>query len=217
MRQTLIVTSSNRAMDRETYDSIAALKKLGVRHVNQTGSADVAFARNQALSWACAAIKSERQKADPISSVLMIDDDMVFDVEAAKTLVTASRARGVACSASYVTINSIPAAQLLKTAEDGKNLWCVGLGLLAIPADLLLWLEARSKPFTYRKTRKADPETFREFCRSGERDGEWLSEDFSLCERLGGVHLLPVDAGHRKLVTLYSPDSWLKELADADR
>lgn len=211
MRQTLIVTSSNRAMDRETYDSIAQLMKLGARHVRQAGSADVTFARNAALSMACHASRLVKDTA-PVETVLMIDDDMVFGAVDAAKLVEESRARGVPCSALYVTINQIPACHAWKKADDGKQLWLVGLGLLAIPLQLLLELELDAVPFQY----KEEP-TYREFCRSGVIDGLWVSEDYSLCEALGGVHLLPIEAGHRKPVTLWPNESTLKELADADR
>ncbi len=215
MRKTLIVTSSNRAMDRETYDSIAQLTKLGARHVRQTGSADVTFARNAALSMACHAMRLVQDTA-PIDTVLMVDDDMVFQLSDATALIQESRTRGVPCSAVYVTINQIPACYAWKKADDGKQLWWVGLGLLAIPASMLLELEQASDQFYY-KGAGSPEQSYRVFCSSGARAGIWISEDYSLCERLGGVHLLPIEAGHRKTITLWPHEGTLKELADADR
>lgn len=216
MRDLLIVTSSNRAIERECWDSVNALVKLGARHVRQAGAADVTFARNQALSMACEGIRSVQATA-PFETVLMVDDDMVFDVKAVAELARESKARGVPCSAVYVTINQIPAAQFWKKAEDGKNLWLVGLGLVALPVPALLKLEQASPQFRYRKTAEAPVQMFREFCTSGVVNGEWLSEDFSLCKNLGGVHLLSVEAGHRKVLDLWPNERTLKELADADK
>lgn len=217
MKRTLIVISSNRPTDRECQDSLTAIRKLGSRLVRQSGSADVAFARCAALTMACKAIRAVEGEPEPIDTVLMLDDDMVYSTTHAQLLVDAARARGVACSAAYVTINDILAAHPWKKAEDGKQLWLVGLGMVAIPAALLLALEDASPVFAYRKTRNSPLEDYREFCESGVRGGRWQSEDYSLSERLGGVHLLPIQAGHRKTLTLWPRAETLEELTNADR
>lgn len=218
MKNTLIVTSSNRQMELATTRSIHACVVRGARRLEQTGSADVVFARNAALSDACRALRSVAATASPIDVVLMVDDDMEFAAEGAEHLVEQARVRGRACSAVYVTINQLPAAHAWKKGPDGKQLWLVGLGLVAIPAWRLLDLESTAKPYKSRSNangQKVDLE-YREFCWSGVESGLWKSEDFTLCERLGGVHLLPIEAGHRKTITLWPPLTFLEKLREAD-
>lgn len=212
MQSTLIVTSSNRHMDQTTLDAIELMKRAGAYHVRQTSTADVTFARNHALTMACNAIR-EVGPTHALDVVLMVDDDMDFTQEAACTLVQQARERQRPCSALYVGINRRPCATKWRKDGDGKQLYLVGLGLLAIPVPALLELEQVSPKYLYGIG--GEGERFgqlAEFCVSGARDGLWLSEDFSLCERLGGVYLLPIEAGHRKTISLWPAVETVEEV-----
>jgi hypothetical protein len=212
MKSTLIVTSSNRHMEQTTLDAIELMKRAGAYHVRQTATADVTFARNHALTMACNAIR-EVGPTHPIDVVLMVDDDMEFAHDSACALVQAAREKQRPCSALYVGITRRPCATKWRKDGDGKQLYLVGLGLIAIPVPALLELEQLSTKFLYGVGGEAERfGQLVEFCVSGSRDGFWLSEDFSLCERLGGVYLLPIEAGHRKTISIWPAAETLEEL-----
>lgn len=215
MKKLMIVTSSNRTMEACTRDAIHACERYGARAVWQTGSADVVFARNHALTLAlqlCDAVED----TNPVDVVLMVDDDIEFTPDALLTVVGEARARQRPCSAVYVTINELPAAEpLCKDKGTGKQLWQVGLGFLAIPVSALRALRAESRTYIYRSAHQKTEMV--EWCWSGVESGLWKSEDFVLCRRLGGVYLLPVDVGHRKMLTLRPNAKTLEDLANADR
>ncbi len=211
MKSTLIVTSSNRHMEQTTLDAIDGMKRAGAYHVRQTQTADVTFARCHALTMACNAIR-EVAKNHPLDVVLMVDDDMEFSLESACALAQFAREKQRPASALYVGINRRACACRWKLDGEGKQLYLVGLGLLAIPVPLLFEVEQVSPRF---KFGTAEGEKFGElveFCTSGNREGLWLSEDFSLCERLGGVYLPGVEAGHRKTISIWPSATTLEEL-----
>ena len=214
MKSTLIVTSSNRHMEQTTLDAIEVMKRAGAYHVRQTATADVAFARCHALTMACNAIR-EVAKNHPLDVVLMVDDDMEFTLEAACTLVQFARDRQRPASALYVGINRRACACRYVLDSDGKQTYLVGLGLLAIPVPLLFKIEGACPRFKYGTAEGEKMGELVEFCTSGNRDGLWLSEDFSLCERLGGVYLPGVEAGHRKTISIWPSTTTLEELRNA--
>lgn len=214
MKQTLIVTSSNRHMESNTRDGIDICCHLGARWVRQTLSADVAFARCRALTMAAQLImKAER----PVDVVLMIDDDIDFDARRAQRLVDECRARNRPCSGVYATLSGTPAAAPFRST--GKHhTWLVGLGFLTIPALEVLRLYDESPEFAYLSSSngKVHRQLFREFTWSGARDGVWKAEDYNLCERLGGVDLLPIEVGHLKTIPLGPSKSVIDQLKKAD-
>lgn len=194
MKRAIVVLSHNRPIQDRTRACLGALTHAGAAFISHYGTADVALARCYALSAACEAIR----KLGPGSRdmVLMVDDDMEFTLEQAQELVTHSRATRVPASAVYATTMATIAA----TRIDGTDRWLTGLGLLAIPALALLELEQSSESFSIRD------KDFTEFTWSKASRGEWFSEDYTLCERLGGVHLLPIAVGHLKTIPIY-PDA----------
>jgi hypothetical protein len=181
-------------MDHATLFALQECKRAGAFHVQQTSAADVAFARCHALTMACNAIR-EVGPTHVLDVVLMVDDDMEFTLEAASSLVQQARERQRPVSALYVGINRRACATRWKLDGEGKQLYLVGLGLLAIPAPALLELEQVSPKFKFGTASSEKIVELTEFCVSGSRDGLWLSEDFSLCERLGGVYLTGVEPG----------------------
>jgi hypothetical protein len=204
MKRTLLVYSTNRAVERETALSIAAVRALGCAIVEQSGSSDVSFARNFALTGAL--IEASKKNCD---TVLMVDDDVVFTVEQASTLVAASRKLKAPCSGVYCDAHGHVSAT---PQPNGRYLTV--LGFLAIPTQLLLALAKESPTFiwggqkivefTYAKSEVADSEP-----RPDARPRIWVGEDHRLTGRLGGAHLLPLVVGHVKKRILAPSDEEL--------
>ncbi len=96
MKSTLVVRSSNRPIEPQAQSCIDGLVKAGVGLVDQTGSSDVAYARNLALTTAMRVLREGDRAFD---TVVMVDDDMVFSDEAVIQLVRASREKQRPCSA----------------------------------------------------------------------------------------------------------------------
>ena len=71
MKNTLVVMSSNRELEKQTKATLQNLSNLGAMLLMERGSADVAFARCRALSWACEKLREHPER----DVVLMIDDD----------------------------------------------------------------------------------------------------------------------------------------------
>ena len=191
MKNTIVVMSSNREMERQTAESLTELAKLGAIRLLESGSPDVAFSRCRALSWTCDQLREHPER----DMVLMVDDDMVIAGETAQIVVEQSRRLQIPCSAAYTTVNAMLAAERLPT-----GLWLAGLGCLAIPRAVLLDLEQRSESF------ENSGVVYSAFTWCGPENGKWIAEDFRLCRRLGGVKLLPVMVGHVKKWELWPDD-----------
>lgn len=202
MKKTVIIVSHNRPIADLTLRALNELSASGALFFRQQGTTDVTLARNLALSGTCRHLRAD----PPRDTVLMIDDDMVFTVEQAQELVDYSRANRVAASAMYATAESTLAAFRLQTPDGEVQRWVTGLGMLAIPAAALLELEQRSEPFvTLGRTNYG-------FTMSLATGGQYWSEDFTLCRRLGGVHLLPIAVGHLKMWPLYPDDHTVESI-----
>jgi len=202
MKNTIVVMSSNREVERQTKNTLQNLANLGAMLLMETGSSDVAFARCRALSWACDMLREHPER----DIVLMLDDDMDVPVETAQALADEARERGRACSAAYATLTSKVAASRW---ADHPGLWLVGLGCVAIPRALLLALEERSESF------EVSGRFYSAFTWSGPEKGGWVAEDFRLSINLGGVHLCPLAVGHIKKGALWPDDETLEQLAHA--
>ena len=201
MKNTIIVMSSNREVERQTKHTLQNLANLGAVLLMETGSADVAFARCRALSWACDKLREYPDR----DIVLMLDDDMDVPAETAQAVADKARELGRACSAVYATLTAKVAAA--RWAEH-PGLWLVGLGCVAIPRALLLDLEERSESF------ELNGKFYSAFTWSGPQKGGWVSEDFRLSINLGGVHLCPLAVGHIKKGALWPDDETLEQLAN---
>ena len=224
MNRTIVICSYNRPIQAQTQELINRMVKVGAAYVPQTGSADVAMARNFALTGACrayrhlnkliaeaaAAGKPTRERFD---TILMVDDDMLFELEQAQELLEHVRSSGVAASALYATMNGGIAALPWQhqTEPNGDSRWLTGLGLLAIPAEHVLRLEADSERFPSLNGEQVA------FTSSQCRGGKWYSEDFELCRRLGGVHLLPLAIGHLKTIPIYPDEETVRRIASGER
>lgn len=211
MKSTIVLCSHNRPIHAATHAAIAALCAAGAGFLEQTGATDVSLARNLALSGACEAVRTQACRSPARLAelvVLMVDDDMVFSVPDAEQLVQYARRSGVAVSAMYATTMGTLAAMRMRTPEGAPQLWATGLGMLAIPATMLLELEGRSESFKFLGR------THYGFTWSHAERGNYWSEDFTLCRRLGGVHLLPIAVGHMKMVPLYPDDETIACIAE---
>lgn len=202
MKKTMIVMSSNREMENETRATIKALTKLGAAFLHEQGSADVAFARCRALSWACEQVRGQLFDRDV---VLMLDDDMEVQAETAQAVVDRARELGAATAAAYATRTSKLAA-----ARWQNGRWLVGLGCVAIPVPLLLELEQASESF------ELMGKVYTEFTWCRAEGGAWVAEDFRLSMRLGGVHLLPLAVGHIKKGSIWPDDETIEALAKGE-
>lgn len=200
MNRTLLLISTNREPEPETKQTIAEFHRHGVKILIEQGSADVAFARNRALSFACEQLRSFEE----IDTVLMMDDDMAVYLETGQQLITRSRELGRAVSGVYATKTSKLAGC---PWPDHPGLWLVGLGCVAIPRKLLLELEAESESF------EGGGRFMSEFTWTCAENGGWVAEDFRLSMRLGGVHMEPVALGHVKKGVLWPDDDTLKRIA----
>lgn len=222
MRSTIVVCSYNRPIQEQTRAVIAALTSSGAAYIPQTGSADVTLARNWALTGACVGLRklnstlAEARKTSQagkgtradFDTILMVDDDMLFEVDQAQELINYTRAHAVAASALYATMNGGVAGIPIATPIGETQRWLTGLGLLAIPSWALLKLEEASERFqTLDGTKVA-------FTSSICRGGKWFSEDFELCHRLGGVHLLPIAVGHLKTIPIYPDDETVRRVRE---
>lgn len=202
MKNTVIIVSHNRPIADLTLQAIKELAGAGALFLRQQGTTDVTLARNLALSGTCIQLRADPSR----DTVLMVDDDMVFTVEQAQELVDYSRGFCVAASAMYATAQTTLAATRLQTPAGKVQRWVTGLGLLAIPALALLELEQRSEPFI------TSGRTNYGFTWSMASGGQYWSEDFTLCRRLGGVHLLPLAVGHLKMWPLYPDDHTVESI-----
>lgn len=200
MNATLVIVSSNREPEPETRQTLAAFQKAGALLLREMGSADVAYARNRALSFACDTLRDHAE----VQTVLMMDDDMAVQLATAQQLITRSRELGRAVSGVYATKTQHIAGCLWK-GHDG--LWLVGLGCVAIPRALLLELEARSDSF------ESAGRFMSEFTWACAEDGGWVAEDYRLSMQLGGVHMEPVALGHVKKGVLWPDDDTLARVA----
>ena len=200
MKNTIVVVSSNRELEKQTKQTLQGLADLGALLLMETGSADVAFARCRALSWTCEKLREYPDR----DIVLMLDDDMEVPAETAQTLADKARELGRACSAVYATLTAKVAAARW---PGHPGLWLVGLGCVAIPRALLLELEERSESF------EVNGRFYSAFTWSGPDNGNWVAEDFRLSINLGGVHLCPLAVGHIKKGALWPDDETLEQLA----
>lgn len=204
MNRAIMVMSSNRELEPQTKASLRALADRGMMHLMESGSADAAFARCRALSWACNALREYPER----DVVLMMDDDMEVPVEAAAAVIGHAREKQEVCSAVYATkLGKIAASRF----PERPGLWLVGLGCLALPRDLLLQLEARCESF------ENIGQFFTAFTWCGpDGRGNWIAEDYRLSMQLGGVRLLPIGVGHVKKATLWPDEGTLAKIERGD-
>ncbi len=240
MNRTIVLCSFNRPIQEATRNAITQLREHGAAYIPQSGAADVTLARNLALSGGCRWLRHindnaiERGGTQTMrDTFLMVDDDMLFTPEHAQILINHSRTHQRPASAMYATLHGTIAASpfhdhpadddktiaLLRAANVQPQRWVAGLGLLAIPVALLLELEAKQPKFKFPDlTQEGRPLIDNTaFTSSGAMNGEWWSEDYTLCRNLGGVHLLPMAVGHLKTIPIYPDEETVRRIRDGER
>lgn len=201
MKNLLIVVSTNRGLSDATKVAIEAQRGNGAKYVEQQGCSDVALARNLALTQAVEVLQENKE----IDTVLMIDDDIVFGNEQVQQIVKYSQSSRLPVAACVATVQGN-----LSGRPISKTLWETGLSFLAIPRHKLLELVNVSKSF--KLPVEGDCYVFT-WC--GMDGKQWISEDYRLCRRLGGVKLIPVRVGHLKKIPIWvAEDGQEKELGE---
>jgi hypothetical protein len=186
MKTTIVLCSSNRGLFAPTRRLVNELKRAGALYLEQTGASCVALARNLALTSACEAF-----------------DAAPDQVEA---LIGLAREHGRPVSAMYTNADGSLAhsASLL-----GPGLWLSGLGLIAIPRHKVMALRSSAEVFSNGKRHRVYA-----FTEAKMHVGRWMSEDYTLSMRLGGVLLAPVPVGHLKVQSLYPNAMQVHEVAE---
>jgi hypothetical protein len=211
VKNTILVTVTNRGATKHTRRMWRSITAAGAMHLEQEGSPDIAFARNQALSAACDALR----QFETVDTILLCDDDMIGPLESVQKLIDASRSSGRPCSVVYATQDAHLAGTRWRIAgeiqrdETGRSLWMVGMGLVAVPRERLLKLESETPSF------KLLGKVYSAFCETGVVDGQWIAEDYHFCMRIGGVRLEPIAFGHIKTTPLW-PDGETIEAVGSD-
>ncbi len=227
MKKTTVLCVTHDRPQMETSMALNRLAALGAPTMLYNGLADVALARSlfmtrvlyNAHTVTPAMIQGPPKPPPGRDVLLLVDDDMLFQPEVVQELVSHCRMHQRAVSAAYVTNRGGLAAMPM---PDGKG-WLVGLGLIAIPMVKLVELAARStkcstvnKEALFELTWTGSPKRTMghsgPFAEGGitvdQIDGlvPWLSEDYRLCYRLGGVDMLPLKAAHLKMRALLPND-----------
>ena len=168
-----------------------------------SGVSDTALARNVSFSTALRAIKK-----DSFEMFVFIDDDMTFDAKTVDELVRVAAELSHPTSAVYMMQNGKPALACQHNDPNDwkKCLWHTGLGMMAVPAKSLLKLASESEILS---TPLGEVTAF---TWSGPHEGEWSSEDYTFCRRMGGVHLAPLGVGHIKPIPIQVPQQLLDNL-----
>lgn len=198
MKNLLIVVSTNRGLSDATKMAIEAQRGNGAKYVEQQGCSDVALARNLALTMAVTVCVENKE----IDTILMVDDDITFGHKEVLKIVETSRQLNLPVSACVATVQGN-----LSGRPVSKHLWETGLSFLAIPRNKLFDLVAKSK--TIKLPVEGD---FYVFTWCGVEGNAWISEDYRLCRRLGGVKLEPIRVGHLKRVPIWIGEEGQEEL-----
>jgi hypothetical protein len=202
MKTTIVLCSSNRGLFAPTRRLVNELKRAGALYLEQTGASCVALARNLALTSACEAF-DDAPRADML---LMLDDDIDAAPDQVEALIGLAREHGRPVSAMYTNADGSLAhsASLL-----GPGLWLSGLGLIAIPRHKVMALRSSAEVFSNGKRHRVYA-----FTEAKMHVGRWMSEDYTLSMRLGGVLLAPVPVGHLKVQSLYPNAMQVHEVAE---
>jgi hypothetical protein len=200
MQRTVIVLVTHRGLKEETGEAVA---KLGCPSVVKIrGCPDQSKGRSMAIDAAL-----DQTEDTKIDTVLLLDDDMVFQASDVLELVEHSRRTTECCSGVYLTADGKLCARPCRdlVVVPGAPLrWLTGLGCLAVPRDLLA------------RVRECLPKTagITHWCRSGPHPdfpGEWFPNDFWFCHHFRGVLLLPLAFGHLKTVPIWPDERMLRE------
>lgn len=185
-RSIVVCTPTRDGLLPETRSAIEELTALGAERLELAGISDIALARNLLLSR----VLTHTDKP----TVLLVDDDIVFTAQDVHQLVELATETGDPVSAIYAT-NAGTVAATRKC--PGSTRWLTGLGCMALPRAKLVELTEHLP-----KVKALGRFDIWPFCTTGPMGGEWSSEDYTFCRRLGGVRLAPVGVAHHKRVPI---------------
>lgn len=215
MAGVVILVTSNRGAKKQTMQSIENCRARGAICFQIAAGSDVTLARNLALSAVWRAYRDGQLAPRVPEVLLLVDDDMVFELEAVAALIEHARTHGEPASAMYATMAGTLAATRVR---EWPGFWLAGLGLLAIPWKLFAFLVEESQRFTMGLDGLDQwaftSSTWRPNDDDESKPGQWMSEDYTLCRRMGGVRLLPVAAGHLKEIPLWPDDETIAKVRD---
>lgn len=162
---------------RRNVSAVNALLRRGAAFVQKANISCVCTARNVALTEAL-------ERTEEI--LLLVDDDIIFGLDQASELIAATLSTGVAHSGRYIQTDGRLAATRI-----ARDRWYTGLGFVAIVRQALLDVAPR-------KVRLINDSFIYPICTAGVVDDNWITDDYSLCQRIGGVILANIDVAHRK-------------------
>jgi hypothetical protein len=145
-------------------------------------------------------------EGQPIDTVLLLDDDMVFEKQTILRLVELSRLHNECVSAVALSQAGIVAARPHEPLiARVRKRWLTGLSCMAVPLGRL-------------RTAAAELRTIggvREWCLTGEHPrlpGEWIGEDMWFCLHFDGVELAPLGVGHLKSTAIWPDEATLRQV-----
>jgi hypothetical protein len=200
MQRTVIVLVTHRGLADDTAECVA---KLGCPSIIKVkGCPDQSKGRSMSIDAAF-----DKTSGTAIDTVLLLDDDQIFDQKTVLDLVEHSRTTQECCSGVTVTADgklcARPLSQLVRIPGSPVR-WLTGLGCLAVPRARLV------------KLRDTLPKTagITHWCRSGphpDYPGEWFPNDFWFCHHFGGVLLIPLAFGHLKFMPIWPDERMVRE------
>lgn len=199
----LCVCTSHRGLVLETRQCVDALACADIPTIMNIGCADIALARNMDITRGL-----ERANEEGIDVLVLIDDDMVFNVEQVKQIAEHAYGADHPVSGIYIMKNR----DLVVWRIPDTKLFVGGMGFMAVSVKLLNERVKTLKKFTWK-----DSWAY-EFCVAGPVDGVWRQEDKCFCEVFGGVELAPIIVAHMKVMPMMpdrpSMERILRELFD---
>lgn len=199
-----VVIPTREGLPQQASNCLQDLLVLGARRIVLAGCADIALARNLLITRAL------DTRVDGEHTLLLLDDDILYDRATIQLLVERSRAAKATVSAVYATNDGHVAAR----PYGGR--WLTGLGCLAVPMSVMI--RAASNLLRLKSARGQD---LYPFCQSrylanGDRflGPCWLSEDQWFCRSLGGVEIAPLKVQHFKRMALVPDDATMQRLFD---
>lgn len=215
-QRTIVAMASHSGLKPETMSSLMACPFGDVSIT--VGISDTALARNAQIDAAVQRVK--RKGGRPPDLLLMIDDDVVFTLGQVELLLCYAHNHGVPVSAVYMVGpegKEKPAASRIPDPEncpEGEQFYVTGLGLLAIPWHFVERLNNESLQMSTAldtiacltwSAPASDPEWDALGRPEDDTPRPWVSEDYRLCLRLGGVHCIPIPIGHVKTRVIRPP------------
>lgn len=187
-----VASYSTGGPDLKFFNQVRELLSKGIASDSSftTGISCVTLARNIQISRAL-------KKCSEDDLLLLLDDDITFSSETIESMVEECRLFDCPISAKYC--DSKGKNCFGERNIKGEKKMVAGLGCIIIPAKQLFTIAENYPDFKYLDS----DETFSCFTECGVIEGQWYSEDYLLCARLGNVRISNCRVGHRKEIELW--------------